>query len=311
MIGVSLKSVLLFLLLFILFSLDGEFEYSGHGGNGVMMAYTRWGAQWSGANTNLVKGIISNVPSIISSAATIISNLLATFAKNLPQFLQQGITMLGQVAAGLIQAIPTLIGKIPTIFSNIVSAFKKHDWLSIGADIISGIAKGIINGIGSIVTAAKEAANSAFQAAKEKLGIKSPSRVMRDGVGRWIPAGIAVGIERNASMVSSAMDELTKSATGTINADVAMGIGQSRFGNASVAGRNSAQGGFQQNVNIYSPRELSPSEVARQTRNATRNMVLSLPIHHTERDWKKRQICRSCTGRSEKHFPDWIPGPTT
>ena len=225
---------------------------------------------------SLVKGIISNIPSVISSAATIISNLLATFAKNLPQLLQQGITMLGQVAAGLIQAIPELIGKIPTIFSNIVSAFKKHDWLSIGADIISGIAQGIINGVGSIISAAKQAAASAFNAAKEKLGIQSPSKVMRDGVGRWISAGIAVGIEQNSSMVTKAMNDLTKEATGTINADVSMGISQSRYGKLAGTEGMNANSGFQQNVNIYAPKELSPSEVARQTRNATRNMVLSL-----------------------------------
>ena len=39
---------------------NGEYEYSGHGGNGVMMAYTRWGVQWSGANKNLVKGIMND-----------------------------------------------------------------------------------------------------------------------------------------------------------------------------------------------------------------------------------------------------------
>ncbi len=38
----------------------GEFEYSGKGGNGVMMAYTRWGTQWSGGNKNLVKGIMND-----------------------------------------------------------------------------------------------------------------------------------------------------------------------------------------------------------------------------------------------------------
>ena len=38
---------------------DGEFVSSGKGGNGVMMAYTRWGTQWSGGNTNLVKGIMN------------------------------------------------------------------------------------------------------------------------------------------------------------------------------------------------------------------------------------------------------------
>ena len=225
--------------------------------------------------TNLAQGISNTIPTIVSTAAKVVSDLLAKFASHLPQLLQQGITMLGQLAAGLIKAIPTLVSKIPTIISNVVSAFKSHDWGSIGKDIIAGVAKGILNGVGSIVSAAKEAASSAFTAAKKKLGIESPSKVMRDGVGRWIPAGIAVGIEKNSSMVTSAMEELTKEATGTVNASVAMGIGQSSNGKLATSGNN-AQGGFQQNVNIYSPRELSPSEVARQTRNATRNMVLSL-----------------------------------
>ena len=225
---------------------------------------------------SIVKGIINNIPSIVSSASTVIFNLLATFAKNLPQLLQQGITMLGQVAAGLVSAIPQLIGKIPSIFSAVLDAFGKHDWLSIGTNIITGIAKGIINGVGAVVSAAIDAANSAYKAAKKALGIESPSKVMRDEVGKWIPEGIAVGIEKNASAVTKAMDEMTKEASGTINTDIAMGIGQSKFGELAVTGGNTASGGFQQNVNIYSPKELTPSEVARQTRNATRNMVLTL-----------------------------------
>ena len=232
----------------------------------------------SGVNLvlNLVKGIVDNLPSVISSAATVVLNLIATFAKHLPQFLQQGITMLGQLAAGLIQAIPTLIGKIPTIISNVVSAFKNHSWGSIGGDIIRGIASGISNAVGVIVDAAKSAAKAAFNAAKEFLGIKSPSRLFRYGIGQYIPEGMALGIKDNVSMVSKAMNDLTKEATGTINADVSMGISQSKYGNLAGAEGRNANSGFQQNVNIYSPKELSPSEVARQTRNATRNMVLSL-----------------------------------
>lgn len=38
---------------------QGALEKSQAGGNGVMMAYTRWGAQWSGANAGLVKGIMN------------------------------------------------------------------------------------------------------------------------------------------------------------------------------------------------------------------------------------------------------------
>ena len=38
---------------------QGALEDSQAGGNGVMMAYTRWGTRWSGANSGLVKGIMN------------------------------------------------------------------------------------------------------------------------------------------------------------------------------------------------------------------------------------------------------------
>ena len=223
--------------------------------------------------SNLAQGIKNNLPQIITMASAVVANLLATIGRHLPSILQKGIELIGQLAAGLIRAIPTLVSKIPTIIDRIKEAFSKFDWKGIGKDIISGIANGITSAVGSIVTAAKEAANSAYNAAKKKLGIQSPSKVMEQGVGKWIPAGIAVGIEKNTSMVSKAMNEMTQEASGSINADLSMGISQSKFGSLASAG---VAGGYQQNVNIYSPKELSPSEVARQTRNATRNMVLSL-----------------------------------
>ncbi len=38
---------------------QGALEDSQGSGNGVMMAYTRWGVQWSGANAGLIKGIMN------------------------------------------------------------------------------------------------------------------------------------------------------------------------------------------------------------------------------------------------------------
>ena len=38
---------------------QGALEDSQAGGNGVMMAYTRWGTTWSGANEGLVKGVMN------------------------------------------------------------------------------------------------------------------------------------------------------------------------------------------------------------------------------------------------------------
>ena len=41
-------------------AVQGALEASQAGGNGVMMAYTRWGTRWSGSNYNLVTGIMKN-----------------------------------------------------------------------------------------------------------------------------------------------------------------------------------------------------------------------------------------------------------
>lgn len=227
---------------------------------------------------NLALGFLQNLPAIITSIAKVLAELLATIAKHLPQILQSGIKLIGELAAGLIQAIPQLVGKIPQIISAIKDAFLKFDWKSIGADILAGIANGIKAGVGAIIDAVKEAAQAALDAAKKLLKIGSPSKVMEQEVGKWIPAGVAEGIEDNTKMVATAMKSLAKETAGTLQADLAMGVsqGQKKLNRAQQHGLNTQGGGYMQKINIYSPTELSPSEVARQVRNETRNMVVAL-----------------------------------
>ena len=213
---------------------------------------------------NLVNGIISNFPAIASAALTAILNFAATILQNLPTILQKGVEIIGQLVAGLISAIPQIVRSIPQIIRSIVSAFSSYNWLSIGTDIIRGIANGIRSAGGLIVDAAKNAAKAAFDAAKNFLGINSPSKLFADKIGEMIPAGIAQGITENAGVIHSAMEGLTAMTA----ADFVDG--------AAVGGYASGTNGYTQIINITSPRELSPSEVARQTRNATQQMALQL-----------------------------------
>lgn len=228
--------------------------------------------------SNLAMGILQNLPEIIASIYTVLINLVATILKYLPTILQTGIKLIAQLAAGLIQAIPQLVSKIPSIISEVKSAFLSYDWLSLGANIIEGIANGIKSGVSAIVDAAKNAAKAALDAAKDFLGIASPSKVMKKEVGRWIPAGMAEGIAENTKPVTDAMKQLTKETAGTLQTDLAVSLnqGQRKLNQETEQGQDTAAGGYNQTVNIYSPQELSPSEVARQTRNATKNMVLAL-----------------------------------
>lgn len=220
--------------------------------------------------SNLVQGITTHLPELMASAATMISNFATGITSHLPTILQQGIALIGAIAKGLIQAIPTLVGAIPQIISNVKTAFTSFDWRGIGGDILRGIANGIKNGVGILVDAAKNAAKKAFDAAKSFLGIGSPSKLFAKGVGRWIPAGIAVGIEKNSGVLTNAMNDLTAMTATGFTARLA----SNKYSPAAASG--GTLGGFQQNLYINSPRELSPSEVARQTRNATKQMVLSM-----------------------------------
>ena len=71
----------------------------------------------------------------------------------------------------------------------------KERWTQMKDDFLSLI-KGLVDGI-----------KAAFQ-------IGSPSKLMEKEVGRWIPAGVAVGIESNLGTVQNAMDELGNSISG-------------------------------------------------------------------------------------------------
>ena len=108
-----------------------------------------------------------------------------------------------------------MVAAIPQIIQSIVNTFGSYDWLSIGKNIIQGIANGISNAAGIIVDAAKNAAQSAFNAAKDFLGIASPAK---KGIylGEMLDAGFALGIDRNKSLVDDAINNLSESATANL-----------------------------------------------------------------------------------------------
>lgn len=166
----------------------------------------------------LVSGIAKNYPAIASAALDVIVKLVATITSNLPKILETGITLLGKLAAGIISAVPDLVGKIPGIIGSIKDAFSKYDWGSIGLNIIKGIAKGLKNAGSLIIDAAKGAAKSALDAAKNALGIHSPSRVFRDQVGYNIMRGWAQGLTGNQSVLKGAVKKVNNTLVGDVKA---------------------------------------------------------------------------------------------
>lgn len=221
---------------------------------------------------SLVSGIIQAIPQLIAALPQIINSIVSTITANLPKIIQTGIELLGALISGIIRAIPSLVGALPQVFSAIINAFKGVNWADLGRNIIDGVIQGVKNAASSLIEVFKDLAKSALDAVKDFFKIKSPSRVMRDQVGKMLPAGLAEGVE-------DGMDEEEK----RIKAAMARGVpttidGYIKTGGSGMMGsaQTAEGGGFVQNLTINSPRELSPSETARQTRNATRQMVLKL-----------------------------------
>lgn len=114
-------------------------------------------------------------------------------------------------------------------FSNTPSQF-----YSIGLNSMSGLNSGLNAGRSMVLSTARNIANQVASTMKSALRIHSPSRLMRDDVGRFIPEGIAVGIKENAKSVYKELDILSKNMVLTSTPEQALGT--TRMAYASTGG---------------------------------------------------------------------------
>lgn len=94
----------------------------------------------------------------------------------------------------------------------------KAGFVSAGRNMAAGIASGIHSGTPFVTAAARSAVRAAVAAAKAAAKIKSPSRVMKNEVGKYLPLGMAVGIKDNTDSVVNASRAMCASAL-TASAD--------------------------------------------------------------------------------------------
>jgi hypothetical protein len=87
----------------------------------------------------------------------------------------------------------------------------------LGKNTVQGIITGLKTMTGPLANAAKAIAKTIEQTIKKTLKIKSPSRVMRDEVGKWISLGLAEGILRNIGAVVSATNRMAQATIPTIS----------------------------------------------------------------------------------------------
>lgn len=158
----------------------------------------------------LAQSFSNNTQQVVNVIVQLVITLATTIINNLPQFIEAAIKIIVALVQGLSQAIPQLIAAMPQVVEAIWNALKNVNWGDLGSQIISGIGAGIKAAAGGLLGILKAVAGNAVKGVKDFLGIKSPSRVFRDEVGQWIPAGIGVGVKENAGLVQKELNSIAK-----------------------------------------------------------------------------------------------------
>ena len=130
----------------------------------------------------------------------------ANFVNSVVQWFSQLPSRISTWFNNVVQKAVELKNKMTTKAKEIGQNFK--DWLissvkelpskfsNIGKNIVEGVWNGIINMKNWLMDKVSGFFSGLLNGAKAVLGIHSPSREFRDEVGRWIPAGVEVGVER-------------------------------------------------------------------------------------------------------------------
>lgn len=191
------------------------------------------------AIVSLVTSIAAALPDIITTIAdmlpqlieTIVTGLISAIGAAAPRLAKAAPQMVKAIATGLLKGVGVVISagaKLIASLANSISAKLRAagqkalalakqipqkiksglgSLASAGSALIEGLWGGISARFNAVIGRVRAMAARLPAAVKKVLGIASPSKVFME-LGRWIPEGLALGIERNMGSVQDAADAM-------------------------------------------------------------------------------------------------------
>lgn len=158
-----------------------------------------WSSVWNGIKS-VTSGAMSMIRSVVSGGMSAMRGVVSSMMSAVQSAFVSGWNAARNATAnGISRAVSTA----RSMTGAMVSA---------GRDFVMGFVNGIEGAIWRAASAAARMASAAMHAAKAWFNIGSPSKVMRDQVGKWVPAGLAVGIEQNTDLVENAAKRMAEAA---------------------------------------------------------------------------------------------------
>ena len=203
----------------------------------------QWFAQLPGNIAAFLSTVIANVAAWVAKMASNAVSAGSRFISGIAGFMS---ALPGNIASWLSGVISTVVGWVSQFASNAASAASQFasnliDGLasipgqvtSIGSNIIQGMVKGVTSAAGRLIDSVKGAVDDAINAAKNLLGIHSPSRVFRK-IGQYTMQGAALGVDDDADVLLRSTDSAMRGMISTAQ-DVAMpGVSSTAGGESAV-----------------------------------------------------------------------------
>lgn len=218
-------------------------------------------------------GSLSGVFNNIANGFRIMGSGLGSVGSGISNTFSSIIGFAGRMVSGIIGAVSGVAGRIASHFSGVFGAISRAigNVTDIGANIVNGIAQGIRGAWGAVTSAIGALTDMIPKKIRSLLGIHSPSRVMRDMVGKFIPQGIAVGMTSQEGFISSHAQKLKDQLTGSMSNISLPSIGLAG-GSLAAAGKSTSTTSNQVTINVNGA---NPDSVVPQIKRELRRVGLS------------------------------------
>ncbi len=177
-------------------------------------------SDWSSVGSKIGQLIILAITKLVTFGATVATALWgfitgAFLTNSEAPGGEVGSAVVNAIIAGITALSEVVAGIATTIWEWVSTAWSAISWSSLGSAIVDGIKAGILGAWDSFTgwVSGKAAELKGFFA--NPLGIQSPSSVMRDEIGQWIPAGIGEGISEGMHFITGAITGMTNSIKNT------------------------------------------------------------------------------------------------
>ena len=165
---------------------------------------------------SFILGITSAIPRLANIAVQAVMQFVYGVGYALGQVLASGSKLIQMFIKGVMDGLSGSRNAGSENANSVKGGMKGVSLIGEGVNLIAGFIQGINSMIGDVMAAAGRIANAAKEKIQSALSIHSPSRVMRNEVGIYIPAGLALGMLDNISAVTNAATQLSEAATVTV-----------------------------------------------------------------------------------------------